>query len=269
MSPIGNTVFGILFIFACTTFGSALVFFLGKKRPSKALNQLCLGFAAGIMLSASFFSLIKPAIETDISYMPSYAVVAISIFLGALFMYGIDKLVPHIHPIQNTEEGPESKMQRVTKMFLAVTIHNVPEGLSVGIAYGVGWALLNSGDTTAAATALTGAMMLAIGIGIQNVPEGTSVALPFQAETGKTGKAFLFGTLSGAVEPVAAVIGLFLAYSMEVIMPWALSFAAGCMIYVIVEEVVPECQEDSTHHYGVWAFIIGFLVMMVLDVALS
>ena len=157
-------------------------------------------------------------------------------------------------------------------MFLAVTIHNIPEGLSVGIAYGVALALLkDSPESAQGLAALTGALMLAIGIGIQNIPEGTAVAMPIQSETGKTSKAFLFGMLSGAVEPIAAVIGLFLAYFLSPIMPWALGFAGGAMIYVIIEEMVPEAksEEEKHSHYGVWSFMIAFVTMMILDSALG
>jgi ZIP family zinc transporter len=265
MNPIGNSVFGIFLIFFCTTLGSAFVFLFRKKKVSSKINQICVGFAAGIMLSASMFSLIMPAIQDKETYMPTYILAAIGIFAGAVFLFGIDKLVPHFHFLQKEEEGiPNEKLNKITKMFLAVTIHNIPEGLSVGIAYGVGLAAV-SADSATAAAAMTGALMLAIGIGLQNIPEGTSVSLPIASETGKPGKAFVFGMLSGAVEPVAAIVGLFLAYYVQALMPWALSFAAGCMIYVIVEEMVPDAQADPTNHFGVWSFIAGFLLMMVLD----
>lgn len=253
-------IIGISIVFVCTTIGSLLVFFFRKKEISKKLNQIFIGFAAGVMFSASFFSLIKPALETDASYMPIWAIVGISVVLGAGFLWLIDKLVPHFHVSENKDEGlPSRGLSKTSKMFLAVTIHNVPEGLSVGIAFGV--ALANPGNQTL----LIGALLLAIGIGIQNIPEGAVVALPIKGETGSSTKAFLFGMFSGAVEPVAAVIGLFLAMQIQAIMPWALAFAAGCMIYVVAEEMIPEMKGEEHEHFGVWSFIFGFVIMMILD----
>ena len=251
---------GIPLIFICTTLGALFVFFIRKKEISPKLGKIFTGFAAGVMFSASFFSLIKPALESEVSYMPSWLVVVISVVLGAGFLWGIDKLTPHFHVQENKEEGLSAKrMSKTSKMFLAVTIHNIPEGLSVGIAFGV--ALSQQNNTSL----LMGALLLAIGIGIQNIPEGAVVSLPIKGETGSSGKAFLFGMLSGAVEPVAAVIGLFLAMQIQGVMPWALAFAAGCMIYVVAEEMIPEMTSEGHDHYGVWSFIIGFVIMMALD----
>lgn len=251
---------GIPLIFICTTFGALFVFFIRKKEISPKLSKIFTGFAAGVMFSASFFSLIKPALESEVSYMPSWLVVVISVVLGAGFLWGIDKLTPHFHVQENKEEGLTAKrMSKTSKMFLAVTIHNIPEGLSVGIAFGVALSQQNN------SALLIGALLLAIGIGIQNIPEGAVVSLPIKGETGSSGKAFLFGMLSGAVEPVAAVIGLFLAMQIQGIMPWALAFAAGCMIYVVAEEMIPEMTSEGHDHFGVWSFIIGFVIMMALD----
>lgn len=253
-------IIGISLIFVCTTVGSLFVFFIRKKEISPILNRIFIGFAAGVMLSASFFSLIKPALETNITYMPVFLLVASAVVLGAGFLWLIDKIVPHFHVSENKEEGLASRgLSKTSKMFLAVTIHNVPEGLSVGIAFGV--ALANPGNNAL----LMGALLLAIGIGIQNIPEGAVVALPIKGETGSSSKAFLFGMFSGAVEPVAAVIGLFLAMQIQAIMPWSLAFAAGCMIYVVAEEMIPEMKSEGHDHYGVWSFIFGFVIMMVLD----
>ena len=251
---------GILLIFVCTTIGALFVFFIRDKNISPKLNKIFIGFAAGVMLSASFFSLIKPALESNVAYMPTWIIVAISIVLGSLFLFGIDKIVPHLHIQENKEEGLiNNHMSKTSKMFLAVTIHNIPEGLSVGIAFGVA---LYIPDNHAL---LLGALLLAIGIGIQNIPEGAVVSLPIKAETGSSSKAFLFGMLSGVVEPIAGVIGLLLALKIQGIMPWALAFAAGCMIYVVVEEMIPEMKDDDHDHFGVWSFIIGFVVMLILD----
>ena len=251
---------GIPLIFVCTTLGALFVFFIRKKEISPKLGKIFTGFAAGVMFSASFFSLIKPALESEVSYMPSWLVVVISVVLGAGFLWGIDKLTPHFHVQENKEEGLSVKrMSKTSKMFLAVTIHNIPEGLSVGIAFGVALSQQNN------ASLLIGALLLAIGIGIQNIPEGAVVSLPIKGETGSSGKAFLFGMLSGAVEPIAAVLGLFLAMQIQGIMPWALAFAAGCMIYVVAEEMIPEMTSEGHDHFGVWSFIVGFVIMLALD----
>lgn len=259
MPEFAYPLIGISLIFACTSLGSALVFFLPKGIGPR-LSRIFTGFAAGVMLSASFFSLIKPALESEVTYMPIWLIAAISTVLGALLLWGIDKLVPHFHASENQEEGLRSnKLNKTGKMFLAVTIHNVPEGLSVGIAFGVA---LASSDPKAM---LMGALLLAIGIGIQNIPEGAVVSLPIKAEANSSSKAFWFGVLSGAVEPVAAIIGLFLAMQIQALMPWALCFAAGAMIYVVSEEMIPEMKGEGHDHYGVWSFLIGFVVMMILD----
>jgi len=260
MEKILYPILGIALIFVCTTLGALFVFFIRKKEISPKLNKIFTGFAAGVMFSASFFSLIKPALESNVTYLPSWSVVTISIVLGAGFLWLIDKIVPHFHNAEKQEEGLQVKrMSKTSKMFLAVTIHNIPEGLSVGIAFGVA---LSQSDNHAL---LLGALLLAIGIGIQNIPEGAVVSLPIKGETGSSGKAFLFGMLSGVVEPLAAVIGLFLAMQIQGIMPWALAFAAGCMIYVVAEEMIPEMTSEGHDHFGVWSFIFGFVVMLALD----
>lgn len=266
MNPILLTCLGITLIFACTTLGSAFVFLFKGKEISPKVNQMFLGFASGVMLAASIFSLIMPAIEDSfVTYMPTWVIVGLAVFLGAGFIWGIDKLVPHLHS-EGKEEGIRTnKISRTSKMFLAVTIHNVPEGLSVGIAYGVALASWNNNPEAA----IFGALMLAIGIGLQNIPEGAVVSLMYKGESQSNGKSFLFGMLSGAVEPIAAIAGLFLAMQIQAIMPWALAFAAGCMLYVIAEEMIPDMKGDSIHHYGVWSFIFGFILMMVLDISLG
>ena len=251
---------GIALIFICTTLGALFVFFLRKKDISPKLSKIFIGFAAGVMFSVSFFSLIKPALESDVNYMPTWLIVVISVVLGAAFLWGIDKLIPHFHASENSDEGlPAKKMSKTSKMFLAVTIHNVPEGLSVGIAFGVALSQPNN------QALLVGALLLAIGIGIQNIPEGAVVSLPVKGETGSSSKAFIFGMLSGIVEPIAAIIGLFLAMQIQGIMPWALAFAAGCMIYVVAEEMIPEMTSEGHDHFGVWSCILGFVVMLALD----
>ncbi|HBD05947.1 MAG TPA: hypothetical protein DCY93_00860 [Firmicutes bacterium] len=267
MNNILNTIFGISFIFICTTIGASLVFFLKGREISHKINQIIAGFAAGIMLAASFFSLILPALNKEVTYMPSYVAVGISIFLGIVFLYLIDKLTPML---QNKSDKKEKKhkLSKTSKMFIAVTIHNIPEGLAVGIAYGVALAAV-SAKAENASSLMVGAFSIALGVGIQNIPEGTIVSLPILAETKSVKRAFSYGIISGIVEPISAVIGLFLAMTVEVIMPWALAFAAGCMIYVVFEEMVKEAQGDYTNHYGVFSFIVGFILMLILDTALS
>lgn len=260
MPDYAYPLIGIPLIFLCTTIGAAFVFFLKNKAISPRLSRIFTGFAAGVMLSASFFSLIKPALESEVSYMPISVVAMISVLLGAGLLWLIDKLVPHFHVNENQDEGlPARGLSKTGKMFLAVTIHNVPEGLSVGIAFGVALA------TNSQPALLLGALLLSIGIGLQNIPEGAVVSLPIKAEKGSSGKAFLFGVLSGAVEPVAAVAGLFLAMQIQGIMPWALCFAAGSMLYVIAEEMIPELKSEGHSHDGVWSFLLGFVIMMALD----
>ena len=260
MEQVLFPLIGISIIFLCTTLGALFVFFIRKKDISPKLNKIFTGFAAGVMFSASFFSLIKPALEAEASYMPAWLIVLISIVLGAGFLWLIDKIIPHFHSSENKEEGLSTqRLSKNSKMFLAVTIHNVPEGLSVGIAFGVALSQTNNHAL------LVGALLLAIGIGVQNIPEGAVVSLPIKGETGSSSKAFLFGMMSGIVEPISAVIGLFLAMQIQGVMPWALAFAAGCMIYVVSEEMIPEMTSEGHDHYGVWSFIIGFVIMLALD----
>lgn len=260
MEQILYPIIGIAITCIATGIGALFVFFVKSEKISPRLNKIFMGFAAGVMFSAAFFSLIKPALEAKVTYMPTWAIVLISIILGGGFLWLIDKLVPHFHVDENKDEGlPSRGLSKTSKMFLAVTIHNIPEGLSVGIAFGVA---LSQPDNH---SLLVGALLLSIGMGLQNIPEGAAVSLPIKAETGSTSKAFLFGFLSGVVEPIAAVIGLFLALQIQGIMPWALAFAAGCMIYVVVEEMIPEIASNGHDHFGVWSFILGFGIMMALD----
>ena len=260
MPEFAYPLIGIPLIFIATTLGALFVFFIRKKEISPKLNKIFIGFAAGVMFSASFFSLIKPALESEVNYMPTWVIVIISIALGAGFLWLIDKIVPHFHVSENSDEGlPTKRLSKTSKMFIAVTIHNVPEGLSVGIAFGVALSQPNN------YALLIGALLLAVGIGVQNIPEGAVVSLPIKAETGSSKKAFVFGMLSGIVEPIAAVVGLFLAMQIQGIMPWALAFAAGCMIYVVAEEMIPEMTSEGHDHLGVWSFILGFIIMLALD----
>lgn len=255
------TVIGIIFTFLMTTLGATFVLFL-KKDVSEKANAVILGFAAGIMIAASVWSLLLPSIDASeglgkLSFLPA----TIGFLVGGLFLVLIDKIVPHFHNGTKQEEGLKSSLSRSSKMFLAVTIHNIPEGLAVGFAFG---AAIANGDSASFLAALG----LSIGIGIQNIPEGFAVALPMRTEVGNK-KAFLFGMGSGAVEPVAAIIGLFLASYLSILQPYFLSFAAGAMIFVVVEDLIPDAKLSEYSHLGTWGVMAGFIIMMILDVALG
>lgn len=254
------TIFGMAFIFAMTTAGAAVVYFF-KKDISAKVNTLFLGFASGIMIAASVWSLLIPSIEGaggDLPWLPA----ALGFIAGGLFLVLLDKIVPHMHRGTQEEEGPRNALDKSVKLFLAVMIHNIPEGLAVGFAFGAAAA---SGE----AGAYVSALGLAVGIGIQNLPEGAAVALPMKTVTGSRNKAFLYGVASGAVEPVAAVIGYFLAAYIVVLQPWFLAFAAGAMIFVVAEDLIPDAKLDEHPHLGTWGVMAGFVLMMVLDVALG
>lgn len=262
MDSVSISILSIALIFAATTLGSAFVFFFRKNFGPK-INNVILGFAGGIMVAASFFGLLLPSIEQSKIYAASYAFVPplVGFLLGGVLLYAMDKLIPHFHESSGEEEGPRNAaVSHNFKFFLAVTIHNIPEGLSVGFACGLA---LAANDSVLAFSALS----LAIGIAIQNVPEGAAVSIPLFGEGMSKGKAFLFGTLSGLVEPIFAIAGLYLA-SLSLITPWLLSFAAGAMIYVTLDEILPSSREGGYEHYGLWAFMIGFAIMMVLELVL-
>lgn len=255
------TILGIAFIFAMTTAGSAFVFFF-KNDISKKVNTVFLGFASGIMLAASVFGLLIPAVEGASSWgVWSFVPALIGFFIGGLFLMVLDHVVPHMHKT-GLEEGPKTELNKSIKMFLAVTLHNIPEGLAVGFAFGAAAAI---GESAAYISALG----LAIGIGIQNLPEGAAVSLPMKNVTGNKGKAFLFGAGSGSVEPIFAVIGYFLAACISVLQPWLLAFAAGAMIFVVAEDLIPDAKLEENPHLGTWGVMIGFGLMMVLDIALG
>ena len=262
MSNTAFTIIGFSIIFVATTLGAALVFFF-KKDISDKTNTLFLGFAAGIMIAASVWSLLIPSIEGAASYGKwSFVPAVVGFLVGGVFLVLLDKLVPHLHKGTGQEEGPHTALNKSVKLFLAITIHNIPEGLAVGFAFG-GAAVV--GTTEAMITALG----LAIGIAIQNFPEGAAVALPLKRATGSSGKSFLFGMGSGAVEPIAAVIGYFLAATLIAAQPWLLSFAAGAMIFVVAEDLIPDAKLTDNPHLGTWGVMVGFAVMMALDVALG
>lgn len=262
MSNTQMIIFGISFIFLMTTLGSSIVYFF-KKDISYKLSSLILGFASGVMIAASIWSLLIPAIEASESYKAfKFIPAAVGFILGGLFLILIDRIVPHIHNGKNQEEGMKSKLNKSTKLFLAVLIHNIPEGLAVGFAFGAASISANPTDFVAA-------LGLAVGIGLQNLPEGAAISLPMRSETNSKHKGFLYGMGSGIVEPVAGIIGYFLASHIEVLQPWLLSFAAGAMIFVVSEDLIPDAKLEEHPHLGTWGVMIGFVVMMILDVAFS
>jgi len=254
---------GLAFICVMTCLGSAMVFFFRKADTGK-MQQIFLGFAGGVMIAASVWSLLLPAIdEAEAMGMPGWIPAAGGFILGVAFLFVLDKIIPHLHPFTNVMEGPTSTSKRTTLLISAVTLHNIPEGMAVGLAFAL--ATQNGGDPAMYATAIA----LALGIGIQNFPEGAAISLPLRQEGASTVKAFLLGSLSGVVEPVFGAIAVLLAIWVAPVMPWLLAFAAGAMIYVVVEELIPEANLGEHSHLGTMGFIIGFIVMMVLDVALG
>lgn len=262
LSDMTITIIGISFIFVMTTAGSAMVF-LFKNTISNNFKRIFLGFAAGVMIAASVWSLIIPAIEEAenqgiIGWIPA----AIGFMSGGFFLLIIDNLIPHMHIDSDKPEGIKTTSKRTTLLITAVTLHNIPEGLAVGLAFGLA---LQNGNAVGIASALG----LAIGMGLQNFPEGAAISLPLKQEGMSTSKAFFWGSFSGFVEPVFAVIGVIIAGVLSVIMPWFLAFAAGAMIYVVVEELIPEAQLGEHSNAGTIAVMIGFVIMMILDVALG
>ena len=256
-----ETVLGILIPFVGTSLGAAVVFVL-KKNISNSLQKVLTGFAAGVMVAASFWSLLQPALESSEDMGTwSFVPAAVGFLIGVGFLLLLDELTPHLH-FNNQEEGPRSGLKRTTKLILAVTLHNIPEGMAVGVVY-AGFLAGNAGISAA------GALALALGIAIQNFPEGAIVSMPLRAEGMDKGKTFLFGVLSGAVEPVAALVTIFAAGAVIPVMPYLLAFAAGAMMYVVVEELIPEMSEGKHTNWGTIAFSLGFVLMMVLDVTLG
>lgn len=252
---------GILLPFIGTSLGAAMVFFL-RGSISKNLQRLLTGFAAGVMVAASFWSLLQPALEGSqhmgkLSFVPAAA----GFLVGMGFLLLLDEVTPHMH-LDNEEEGPRTSLKRTTKLILAVTLHNIPEGMAVGVVY----ADLISGNGL---VSMTGALVLAIGIAIQNFPEGAIVSMPLRAEGMPKRTTFLYGVLSGAVEPAAALITILASGFIASLLPYLLAFAAGAMFYVVVEELIPEMSEGEHSNLGTIAFSLGFVLMMVLDVALG
>ena len=265
-NPVTQAFIATMFTWAVTALGAALVFFF-KEINRKVLNGM-LGFAAGVMMAASFWSLLAPGIEMaeELGQVP-WLTAAIGFLSGAIFLFAVDKILPHLHSGLDTSkaEGIKTDWQRSILLVLAITLHNIPEGLAVGVAFGA----VASGVPSAS---VAGAVALALGIGLQNFPEGAAVSIPLRREGLSRGKAFLYGQASGIVEPISGVIGAIAVIAMRPMLPYALSFAAGAMIYVVVEELIPEgSREGNGAHSDITTMgcILGFAVMMILDVALG
>ncbi|WP_458122257.1 ZIP family metal transporter [Paenibacillus sp. Z6-24] len=265
LTPVMQALVATLFTWGMTAVGAALVF--TSKNPNQKVYDGMLGFAGGVMIAASFWSLIAPALEmaSEDSSLPPWIPAAVGFMLGGLFLWGADKVIPHIHPSSssNQAEGMGTKnKRRSTLLVFAITLHNIPEGLAVGVAFG---AVANGTSTES----LAGAVALAIGIGIQNFPEGLAVSMPLRGEGMSRRKAFFYGQLSGMVEPIAAVLGVLAVTLIDPLLPYALCFAAGAMIFVVAEEVIPGSQEKGNKDFASMCLMIGFTVMMILDVALG
>lgn len=257
-----NIAIGLLIPFLGTTLGSAMVFLMKNKMNTK-VQKLLLGFASGVMIAASIWSLITPSIEMAeeqgiVSWIPA----AIGFLFGIIFLLVLDSIIPHLHLNSKKPEGIKAKLKNTTMMVLAVTLHNIPEGMAVGVVF----AGVLAQNTT---ITLAGAFALSIGIAIQNFPEGAIISMPLKNEGISKPKAFLYGTLSGVVEPIGAIITILLTSIVTPILPYLLSFAAGAMIYVVVEELIPESQAGEHSNIGTIGVAIGFVIMMILDVALG
>ncbi len=255
-------IIGLLIPFRGTSLGAAMVFFM-KNSMNKKIEKLLLGFASGVMIAASVWSLIIPAIDMaeeqgKIAWLPA----SIGFLLGIFFLLILDSVIPHLHLNSDEPEGIKAKLKKTTMMVFAVTLHNIPEGMAVGVAF-AGALIGNTGITMA------GAIALAIGIAIQNFPEGAIISMPLKSEGTTKTKAFGLGVLSGIVEPIGAIITIALTNLVVPILPYLLSFAAGAMIYVVVEELIPEAQEGTHSNIATIGVAIGFVIMMILDVALG
>lgn len=264
IDPVLAALYATTFTWVLTAMGAALVFLF--KTMHRGVLDAMLGFTGGVMVAASFWSLLNPAIEMSEKLYPGYSwfPAAFGFLIGAMFLYGLDKLLPHLHINfkEHESEGLKTQWHKTTLLVLAITLHNIPEGLAVGVLFGA------AGMGMDGAT-IAGAVALAIGIGIQNFPEGFAVAMPLRRQGVSRRKSFWYGQLSAIVEPIFGVLGALAVIYMEPILPFALAFAAGAMIYVVVEEVIPETQRDRYTDLAVLGFIGGFLVMMILDVSLG
>jgi ZIP family zinc transporter len=269
-SPIIQALLAGLFTWGLTAIGAALVFLF--KSSNRKVLDMCLGFTGGVMIAASFWSLLSPAIETvekqqelGITNLPIWFAPALGFLLGALFLYYLDKKIPHLHLFESVEnaEGPKTDLKKTELLVLAIALHNIPEGLAVGVAFG---ALAHGMDI---GIEIGGAIALAIGMGLQNAPEGFAVSMPLRRQGMSKFKSWQWGQLSAIVEPIFAVIGAAIVMSVYPILPYALAFAAGAMIFIVVEEVIPESQRGGNIDLASIGLILGFIVMMILDVSLG
>ncbi len=264
IGPVYSALLATLFTWLVTAAGASLVFFF--KTMHRGVLDTMLGFTGGVMVAASFWSLLAPSIEMSERLFPSmkWMPAAVGFLAGAMFIFILDRFTPHLHINFGVEEseGVKTKLHRTTLLILAITLHNIPEGLAVGVIFGA--AAEGMPDAT-----IAGAIALAIGIGIQNFPEGIAVAMPLRRHGVSRFKSFWYGQLSAIVEPVAGVLGALAVIYIQPVLPFALAFAAGAMIFVVVEEVIPETQRDKYTDFAVLGFIGGFVVMMILDVALG
>lgn len=257
-----NIALGIMIPFIGTVLGSGMVFFMKNKMNGK-VQKLLLGFASGVMIAASVWSLLIPSIEmTEEQGKLGWIPAAVGFLLGMAFLLVLDSLIPHMHLNDEKPEGVKSKLKKTTMLVLAVTLHNIPEGMAVGVVF-AGVMMGNGGMTIA------GALALAIGIAIQNFPEGAIISMPLKSEGESKLKSFGYGVLSGIVEPISAVITILLTNIVVPILPYLLAFAAGAMMYVVVEELIPESQSGEHSNIGTIGVTIGFIIMMILDVALG
>lgn len=263
VNPVLQALIATCFTWFVTAAGAATVFI--RRDMSRRTLDAMLGFAAGVMIAASYWSLLAPAIEmSEGKDLPAWVPATVGFLMGAIFLRAADRLLPHLHPGFRTDqaEGIKTSWQRSTLLVLAITLHNIPEGLAIGVAFGAVAAGLPSAT-------LAGAVALAIGIGIQNFPEGLAVSIPLRREGMSRMRSFYYGQLSGVVEPIAGVFGAALVLFAQPVLPYALSFAAGAMIFVVVEELVPESQGQGNSHAATMGAMLGFAVMMALDVALG
>ncbi|MDE7376043.1 MAG: ZIP family metal transporter [Muribaculaceae bacterium] len=259
---MNGLLIGLILPFAGTALGAACVFLMKESIPLR-LQKTLTGFAAGVMVAASIWSLLIPSMEmTGKEGFMSVVPAIIGFMVGILFLLFLDSVVPHQHLDTNQSEGPKSHLSKTAKLVFAITLHNLPEGMAVGVA--LAGALENNSYMS-----MAGALTLAIGIAIQNFPEGAIVSMPLRSAGNSRGKSFLMGTLSGVVEPIGAIVTILLAHIVLPILPYLLAFAAGAMIYVVVEELIPETQSGKHSNMGTIGFSIGFLLMMVLDVVLG
>ncbi len=262
-TPVVQSLIATTFTWGVTALGAAGVFL--SKEISRKLMDGMLGFAAGIMIAASYWSLLAPSIEISESLgLPPYIPPAVGFMMGGIVLWGIDRLLPHLHlglPISSAE-GIKTSWQRSILLVLAITLHNIPEGMAIGVAFG-------AASVGISGASVTGAIALALGIGLQNFPEGLAISAPLRREGLSAGKSFWYGQLSAIVEPIGAMIGAAAVISMRQLLPYALAFAAGAMIYVVIEELIPEAEQGQNTDIATAGAMIGFTIMMVLDVALG